>query len=296
MDCLSYFSNSDPIHLNDCFIPDVDMLIPETDTFFFQTPPQHHDQDHPFHQGEPLSPSLFEFDHFDTLFEPFLSSQEIFLPNPKTEIVLFDESQDLLDSFFPTPKHQKLIDSSSFHYNTQNTLFSNSHHDLLDSYITNNFSEFRVPDLSPAFKIGWSEKESTKKPELSSQSLAARKRRRKITEKTQELRKLVPGSQKHNNAEMFHAAAKYVKFLQAQVEILTLRQAKMKTQEGFDHVDREMQLLLASQGIQEKLSTEEVCVVPREMVKALKSEEIILRNPKISCEINKLLTTYLINN
>jgi len=56
-----------------------------------------------------------------------------------------------------------------------------------------------------------------------------------------------------------------------------------------------MQFLLGSQEIQEKLSTEEVCVVPREMVQVLKAEECILTNPKISRDINKLLSTNLMN-
>lgn len=55
---------------------------------------------------------------------------------------------------------------------------------------------------------------------LSVQSIAARQRRRKITEKTQELGKLIPGGHKMNTAEMFHAASKYIKCLQAQVGIL----------------------------------------------------------------------------
>jgi len=55
---------------------------------------------------------------------------------------------------------------------------------------------------------------------VSAQSRAARERRRKITEKTHELGKLVPGGSKMNTAEMLQAAFKYVKFLQAQLGIL----------------------------------------------------------------------------
>lgn len=63
--------------------------------------------------------------------------------------------------------------------------------------------------------------EATKKGgSFSAQSIAARQRRRKITEKTQELGKLIPGGQKMNTAEMFSAAFKYIKFLQTQVRIL----------------------------------------------------------------------------
>lgn len=55
---------------------------------------------------------------------------------------------------------------------------------------------------------------------LSAQSIAARQRRKKITQKTQELGKLIPGGQKMNTAEMFQAAYKYINFLQSQVGIL----------------------------------------------------------------------------
>lgn len=55
---------------------------------------------------------------------------------------------------------------------------------------------------------------------LSAQSIAARQRRRRITEKTQELGKLVPGGQKMNTAEMLQSAYKYIKYLQAQVRLL----------------------------------------------------------------------------
>lgn len=59
---------------------------------------------------------------------------------------------------------------------------------------------------------------------LSAQSIAARQRRRKITEKTQELGKLIPGGHRMNTADMFQAAYKYIKFLQAQVGILQILQ------------------------------------------------------------------------
>lgn len=57
---------------------------------------------------------------------------------------------------------------------------------------------------------------------VSTQSIAARERRRKITEKTQELGRLIPGCSKMNTAEMLQAASRYVKYLQAQVGILEL--------------------------------------------------------------------------
>ncbi|GJU15751.1 Myc-type, basic helix-loop-helix domain-containing protein [Tanacetum coccineum] len=56
---------------------------------------------------------------------------------------------------------------------------------------------------------------SNKERSLSAQSLAARARRRKISEKTQEFRKLIPGGQKMNTTKIFQAAFKYVTFLHA---------------------------------------------------------------------------------
>lgn len=54
----------------------------------------------------------------------------------------------------------------------------------------------------------------------SAQSIAAREKRRRITEKTQELGKVVPGGSRMNTAEMLGAAFKYVQFLQSQLRIL----------------------------------------------------------------------------
>ncbi|KAG5396381.1 hypothetical protein IGI04_018195 [Brassica rapa subsp. trilocularis] len=247
MDCLSHFFDWDqPIQLQDCFIPDVDTTILETDSFFFQSQPQLQFQQPLFQEEAPLE--LTELDYFC---DQFLPPQETCLPYPKSEI--FDETHDL-DSFLPAPKLQKLV-NSSYHFEDR------SH--------------------------------GTKKPTLSSQSIAARERRRRIAEKTHELTKLIPGGQKLNTAEMFQAAAKYVKFLQSQVGILQMMQTAKKTHTS--DVEIETRVLLGSQAIQEKLSTDEVCLVPCEMVRDLASEESIWRNPMIFREINKLLSTNLAN-
>ncbi|KAE9457680.1 hypothetical protein C3L33_10408, partial [Rhododendron williamsianum] len=66
-----------------------------------------------------------------------------------------------------------------------------------------------VPGFSPGLELP-----------LSAQSVAVRNRRRKITEKTRELGKIVPSGEKMNTAEMFQAASKYIKYLQAQLGIL----------------------------------------------------------------------------
>ncbi|KZV21671.1 hypothetical protein F511_16377 [Dorcoceras hygrometricum] len=119
-----------------------------------------------------------------------------------------------------------------------------------------------LPDFpsGPPVYSGGIRCESSRKKSLSSQSIAARQRRRKITDKTQELGKLIPGGHKMNTAEMFHAAYKYIKFLQAQVGIL-------QSMETSDHKQMELQEylhgLLESPVVQEKLYSMEKCLVPQ---------------------------------
>ncbi|CAH8354969.1 unnamed protein product [Eruca vesicaria subsp. sativa] len=293
MDCLSHFFDWDqPIQLQECFIPNVDTTIPESDSFFFQTQPQmqYHQ---PLFQEEAPSQTLLELTDLDYFCDQFLPSQETCLPYPKTEI--FNETHDL-DSFLPAPKLQKL-DNSSYHCNLHNH-FPNPNPNFLNYYDELDlapeafiFPEFQVPDIPLEFKVGRGDEDGshgTKKPKLSSQSIAARERRRRIADKTHELTKLIPGGQKLNTAEMFQAAAKYVKFLQSQVGILQMMQTRKKTH--ISDVEIETQVLLGSQEIQEKLSTHEVCLVPCGMVRDLSSEESIWRNPMITGEINKLLS------
>ncbi|XP_057996162.1 transcription factor bHLH52-like [Hevea brasiliensis] len=130
--------------------------------------------------------------------------------------------------------------------------------------------KFQVP--AAAFNGGRSDW-STKKPSgesLSAQSIAARERRRKITEKTQELGKLIPGGNKMNTAEMLQAASKYVKFLQAQVKLLQLMESMHQDSHLQTH---ELQILLASPMIQEKLYSQEKCLVPKEFLQTIANGE-----------------------
>ncbi|KAK9066075.1 hypothetical protein SSX86_015477 [Deinandra increscens subsp. villosa] len=95
---------------------------------------------------------------------------------------------------------------------------------------------------------------------LSAQSMAARVRRRRISEKTQELGKLVPGGQKMNTAEMFQAAFKYIKFLQAQIGVLKLMQSLPESEEVMSN--GEMEALVTCTMMQEKLYIAEKCIGP----------------------------------
>ncbi|CAN6996114.1 unnamed protein product [Brassica rapa subsp. trilocularis] len=136
MDCLSHFFDWDqPIQLQDCFIPDVDTTILETDSFFFQSQPQLQFQQPLFQEEAPLE--LTELDYFC---DQFLPPQETCLPYPKSEI--FDETHDL-DSFLPAPKLQKLV-NSSYHCNPN---FFNYYQELDLAPEPSIFPEFRVPDF-----------------------------------------------------------------------------------------------------------------------------------------------------
>ncbi|KAL8226142.1 hypothetical protein R6Q57_018699 [Mikania cordata] len=100
---------------------------------------------------------------------------------------------------------------------------------------------------------------------LSAQSMAARVRRRKISEKTSELGKLVPGGHKMNTAEMFQAAFKYIKFLQAQIGVLQLMPSLPEGEEVLRN--EEMQALVTCTMMQEKLYIAEKCIVPSTLQK-----------------------------
>ncbi|XP_073283426.1 transcription factor IND-like [Primulina huaijiensis] len=81
-----------------------------------------------------------------------------------------------------------------------------------------NSQEVVIPPLpvfpcGPPVYSGGIRCESSTKKSLSAKSISARQRRRKITDKSQELGKLIPGGHKMNTAEMIHAAYKYIKFL-----------------------------------------------------------------------------------
>lgn len=64
--------------------------------------------------------------------------------------------------------------------------------------------------------------EWTEKAPMSTQTVAARLRRKKISDKTLELGRLVPGGAKMNTADMYLAAFKYVKLMEAQIGVLKL--------------------------------------------------------------------------
>lgn len=114
----------------------------------------------------------------------------------------FDHATTQPPPFFPLPKRHKFCDSLQFFdYQPPECVIP-------------------APAEFPAGDFGGRVKGERGGRSLSAQSIAARERRRRITVKTQELGKLVPGGMKMNTAEMLQSAYKYIKFLQAQVALL----------------------------------------------------------------------------
>ncbi|KAK7243831.1 hypothetical protein RIF29_38643 [Crotalaria pallida] len=154
---------------------------------------------------------------------------------------------------------------------------------------------FTVPELPPSvgnFDFDDDVKQCEKRTEekvISPQSVAARERRRKITERTRELGKLVPGGAKMNTAEMLNAATTYVKFLQAQVGMLQLMRI-LKEDEAAPPTE-DLHTLVVSPFIQEKLYSEEMCFVPKEFVTTLTYHNDVQLRPTILKDLKQLVET-----
>ncbi|VFR03559.1 unnamed protein product [Cuscuta campestris] len=143
---------------------------------------------------------------FDTLFDSSSSGGGDFFSVPPQELE-------------PHPKRQKLHhDCGGITQNAFGVFIPNPP-------LLREFEPPPPPELPPFPAHGGLEEAERKREgpagkTLSPQSIAARERRRRITEKTHELGKLIPGGQKMNTAEMFQAAYNYIKFMQAQVSVL----------------------------------------------------------------------------
>uniref|UniRef100_A0A8R7QHN1 BHLH domain-containing protein n=1 Tax=Triticum urartu TaxID=4572 RepID=A0A8R7QHN1_TRIUA len=121
-------------------------------------------------------------------------------------------------------------------------------------------------------------------------SAAARERRRRISEKTAELSRLVPGGHRLNTAEMLQEAGRHVKLLQAQVGVLAL----MRTLEEFQQekivppVARErMHALLTCGGVQERLAAEGKCLVPTNLVEAMAEDKAVRSNAPLIRDLTR---------
>lgn len=154
-----------------------------------------------------------------------------FLPCPKRQKCCFEEQEQLLQySSSPLQEVTEFVVPTTYYSSS-----SLQAEEVLMPVVTEQLQQSRgIVDVVQCESESYKKKgnnnnndDESQRMTISAQSMAARERRRKITEKTQELGKLVPGGPKMNTAEMLHAAAKYVKYLRAQVGMLQL----MKTLE-----------------------------------------------------------------
>ncbi|XP_042459601.1 transcription factor bHLH52-like [Zingiber officinale] len=126
--------------------------------------------------------------------------------------------------------------------------------------------------------------------ELSAQSRAARARRKRIAEKTQELGRLIPGGNRMTTAEMLQAAGGYVKFMQAQVGLLGLLfTGPIKNWAAPPETERKAQALVSSPRVQEKLAAEGRCVVAKELVMVMAEDKEIKSNLTIARDLNRFI-------
>ncbi|KAL7102562.1 hypothetical protein ACP275_08G127500 [Erythranthe tilingii] len=297
MAALSYYSNWDTFQPSEMMNTDTSFLAQQETQLF---PDQFFDYDS-FDELFPDSSYSNEIDH---LFEPndilYSESYNNNIPNQlpynnnnlltplpdytlHTPLVEFDPFQDL--------KRQKVFDAYNF------PLYSDQL--ISPSLLQDNYQpEFVLPEFvtAPPVYSGGSYAETVTKPppasgggSLSAQSASARQRRRKITEKTHELGKLVPGGQKMNTAEMLQSAYKYIKFLKAEVGMLESMGGSYNHQENGDQSEL-MHGLITSPLIQEKLYSAEKCLVPEKFVQALTNDDDITLQlkPQLRKEINEL--------
>ncbi|XP_071933273.1 transcription factor bHLH52-like [Coffea arabica] len=322
---------------------------------------QHHDSEMTLQFAQPpaaeLSPELLGFNHMNFAFsdpylDPILESQDLVYSDNYTSLLPHfsspsDENPNSLYSLVPevfpeleyqpchSAKRQKIFEGC---YNNSEVLPSS----FGSRFIPNPplIQELSPPEIlspfsgslasePPVFCSGGTGEMTVKKASnggtLSSQSIAARQRRRKITEKTQELGKLIPGGQKMNTAEMFQAASKYIKFLQAQVGILetlaSVQNADSMTFVELDNVNvlvidvqileytnhmcnsgdiclqengkslqnEELNPLLGSSLIQEKLYSMEMCLAPQKFVQSLAEDNGIELNTQALNDCKELI-------
>ena len=184
------------------------------------------------HFEQPDESSLYHVDSYTNLLPYFSAAPSDNLITSgvhSPEMFLLDESYS-----YQYPKRQR---TSTYGGGNSNCYYSNFTPGFYDGYVPNpgNLVPESMPEVMAQFVVSSgnygcgsstsSPQSSVKKPmkvSLSAQSIAARERRRKISEKTQELGKLIPGGHRLNTAEMFHAAFNYVKYLQAQASVLQL--------------------------------------------------------------------------
>ncbi|KAJ1298957.1 hypothetical protein BS78_01G494200 [Paspalum vaginatum] len=132
----------------------------------------------------------------------------------------------------------------------------------------------------------------------SAQSAAARQRRKRISEKTAELSRLIPGGHKLNTAEMLEEAARHVKLLQAQVGVLVLMRAVGSNEEEEEEEEEmpsvaqeQMHALLVRGRVQERLAAAGRCLVPTKLVEAVAKDRAVMSNAVVNRDLGRFVAS-----
>ncbi|XP_016492779.1 transcription factor bHLH53-like [Nicotiana tabacum] len=244
-----------------------------------------------------LNEFLFDFNYDQSFpkpeacyFDPFFDSSDFVFPAILMEPnCIVPEIQEYYSDFqMSNPKRQKVFQLDNCHHQDIITHEGN----LSNGPIYQSFSfpeNIPMPQLEfpspPVFNSGCCHEKKEKK--MSAQSIAARQRRKKITEKTQELGKLIPGGHRMNTAEMLQATFKYVKFLQAQVGLLEFIGSHQENGKSYETPD--LQKLVGSPLIQEKLYSSDNCLVPKVFLEDLDKNHEFQHSQSVD-QVKKLIT------
>ncbi|KAL6648862.1 hypothetical protein ACP70R_013086 [Stipagrostis hirtigluma subsp. patula] len=124
------------------------------------------------------------------------------------------------------------------------------------------------------------------------ESMVARERRKRISEKTAELSRLIPGGHKLNTAEMLQEAGRHIKLLQAQVAMLSLMHTVSSTEEKMPLMAQEqLHALIGSRRVQERLAAEGKCLVPTKLVDAMAKNEAVKSNALVSRDLRLFMAS-----
>ncbi|KAK4338135.1 hypothetical protein RND71_042622 [Anisodus tanguticus] len=235
-------------------------------------------------------PNIITLSH-NSFFVPKYSDtkrQKVFQDNYFPDIIMSSHNSSFMPEYFD-PEREKVFQDNFLLpdiITPSNGLFNGF---VPNPPIFQDFASFSIPEIPmPVFSSGCCNnaevavKKGVNEKKMSAQSIAARQRRKKITEKTQELGKLIPGGHRMNTAEMLQATFKYIKFLQAQAGLLEFMGSYQENEKSFQTSD--LHRLVGSSLIQEKLYSSEKCLVPKLFLEALENNHEVQNSQGLEVE------------
>ncbi|KAJ4981569.1 hypothetical protein NE237_032406 [Protea cynaroides] len=215
----------------------------------------------------PKQEAVNEGDRFD--FRSQLSCQPLMICNSSFRQL------PVLPSPNQVTVHENQHDPNSFHLWPSSSLTSSW---TVEAVMRN----LNLPLLNTASFPALQQQKPQVMPPLMTQSMLARMRRKKISDKTRCLQKLLPWEKKMDMATMLEEVYKYIKFLQAQLSVLqsmpsessftSQTPANLGGCTGLERLNRQqlLQVLVNSPVVQTKLYSEGRCVVSLEQLLLVK--------------------------